>query len=957
MFKKLFFFSILVVVLLPVAGYSATWEVITHGGFDAAVSAWRKVALIFSDGNYSGLFISAAVLGALVLYVATYVKIATGTKAPVQSWFTSFMLGLVLYAAFVVPKDSIIIYDETLNRGPVQIDGIPKIAAVSVGLLNKIEKGLVDIITTSSDPASDYRFTAGGIAYNVLGGLQAGLYNLPVNFKQTLANYVKDCIFPETQRPGTVLNSDAIFDGSQKAEFVIRQAENPSLYVVSFMNPAAPQGEPQLCSEVGEDLISWLNTPDNVKPALQAACALAGYDPTVPQSLNVCLNTTQATVSSLTGNEIPALLGGGSFTSQALFSQVMLDVVTSASPDLAIKAAATSQTMSQFIGLGIHANAWIPILKESLMALAVGLIPLMALLIITPLAGRALSVMFGMMLWLTMWGIIDAVVHSFGVDYAQMAAESLKATTGGASGLATMLTFPSYSAKIAATFGALRWAGLMLSSVITAMFIKFGGTALAMLAGSIASMPQSSGAAAGQGMLTNPASVVQGSIMPTMTMASAASVTPGGLRGLIQGQTNWSAGQMAGQAIAGNELGVKAIAQGAYGNMAMSIGQGAGNLETANKYGMTPFEYGKAKATTNLSLDTRGVVSRTEGKYLYDPVTGVTPIEVNTGLISAGLQRSKEASYQQVFSKIKEAIDSKGIHEAWKIYTEHKDLFTAAEQGKLEGLFRKALVVDRSSGGSDGDKSSVGGRSSFNTSLGAEADAGFGGKVPAETPSGGKAPGPGGGNASAGAGANMNSSKYYQYEHQASTENRDQIKNEIARVFTDVYLRTQTKESTDASGRSWAKELLNSTDLKEASRAAEEYKEAEKLSQTISTNMMPIVLDRIAREKFGGDFDLRGGEDAYIKAYRYLVNQVYRGNYTEIQKYLDKDYNAQKQNLPGQNVPKEVNQTIENTEKTINEDGVPLKASTPPPGRKGVTLGTEGKKSLNLQKKEQRIIK
>ena len=178
-----------------------------------------------------------------------------------------------------------------------------------------------------------------------------------------------------------------------------------------------------------------------------------------------------------------------------------------------------------------------------------------------------------------MWGIIDAVIHSFAIEQAFNNASMLKSTDGYASGITAMMLFPTYSQKVVAMFGAVRWFGLMLSSVITGMFLKFGGTAMAMLAGSLSGTVQSTGAAYGEKVLRNPAGLYNDAIAQT-SITNAAKMTHGGLAGYMEGMTAHQTGNLAGQAMLGSELGARKIAEGVRGGMMQGIasGIGAGNV-------------------------------------------------------------------------------------------------------------------------------------------------------------------------------------------------------------------------------------------------------------------------------------------------------------------------------------------------------------------------------------------
>ncbi|NTW88176.1 MAG: conjugal transfer protein TraG, partial [Desulfobulbaceae bacterium] len=120
--------------------------------------------------------------------------------------------------------------------------------------------------------------------------------------------------------------------------------------------------------------------------------------------------------------------------------------------------------------------------------------PFLALFLPTPVVGKALSAMFGFFCFLTIWGITDAVVHTAAMDYAQYAFEEMRQSSLG---VYSMAAFPSLSEKMLSMFGIIRSSGIMLASLFTMMLIKFGGHALAMMAGSLSGAVSGAGGAAG----------------------------------------------------------------------------------------------------------------------------------------------------------------------------------------------------------------------------------------------------------------------------------------------------------------------------------------------------------------------------------------------------------------------------------------------------------------------------
>ncbi len=658
---------------------SAEWEYVTHGGYDAAVNAWKRVALIFSDSGYKGLFISVIVLGALAIFVSTYIRIATGARAGALSWATPVLAGMAMYVAFIAPRDSLVIYDEALNRGPYRVSGIPIILTTSAGLLNKIERGFIDIISTSSDPASDYRINAGGTGWSLLDSVSVTSVVSPNEFS-TFNRFVQDCVFPELLRDGTILDINKIASGEQQYDIIISESANPALYTVVYNTNAS--GDSVTCYDAAQRVTGIINRAQTNQNALKAICASKGYDVNNVASLNTCKNLIESSLQYTFPNLTSPTGGYGLFVAQKVMADAFQQVMVSKSPSVAISTLATYQTQSQLIGLGVHANSWIPVIKESLTAVAIGISPLILLFAATPLVGRAISLVLGMFVWLTMWAVIDAVIHSFGVDLAQQASQAIRVVSPDM-GLASMYMFPGYSAKIAAVFGALRWSGLMLASVITGMLIRFGGTALAMLAGSIASTPQSSGAAYGSAVAKNAGGVLQSEILPTQTWANAA-IVAGGVGNLMKGLQEVGAGDMAGRARAGAASGAAKIAQSVANSLSHSWGSGIG-------YGsmQTAFEIGKTQTQMAIG-NVRGKKLLAEAFSFGDNMEGFQMWEASGSIIDKKMAQRLQALG---FFGIEEGMKATGY--GVDQYGNIKYLTAETQDGKRQVLYKDGMLTER----------------------------------------------------------------------------------------------------------------------------------------------------------------------------------------------------------------------------------------------------------------------
>ena len=147
------------------------------------------------------------------------------------------------------------------------------------------------------------------------------------------------------------------------------------------------------------------------------------------------------------------------------------------------------------LGIGLTMNEWIPIIRAVMTAIAIGVIPFLVLFLFTPVVGKALSVMFGFFVFLTTWGITDAVIHGAAMDYASYAFEDMRQSNLG---VYAMAAFPTISIKLLGDVWSDPFGRIMLASFFSMMLIRFGGHALAMLAGNLSRIVQSAGAQAGQ---------------------------------------------------------------------------------------------------------------------------------------------------------------------------------------------------------------------------------------------------------------------------------------------------------------------------------------------------------------------------------------------------------------------------------------------------------------------------
>lgn len=469
---------------VPVSAFALDAEYYTWGGFDAVASGFQRLALIFSDGGYRGLFFSITVIAFALGGGAVVVRATTGVRVNPVSWLFPILAGVVIYLGLVVPTGTIHLYDEQTNKY-VAIGGIPDGIVAIAGVLNLVERGMVEIISTAGDPRS-YVYQAGGAGFLGLFEASSSVLTTDDTLMDTSINkYIEDCVSFELVRPGTTLTVDDFRRTTTDFREPLAKGDSPAIYTV-YYDLTVPQGQTMTCQEAWVKINRYISDPVHLDENMKGICAQIGYDITEGGSFQLCKNSLQATLTDLG----VAHATTDDFIRQSYLAQRLHDVYRSGDLD----SISNYKFLLNSTGSMRAANEWLPIMKGVLTAVALGLVPFLALFIPTPLLGKAVGVMFGFFIWLTSWGVTDAILHQFLMDYGTRALEVLRQHGNGTGfGMDAFYFMPDETFKILGMFGTVRMSGLMLATVITGILVRFGGHALAMMGGSLMGQVQSAG--------------------------------------------------------------------------------------------------------------------------------------------------------------------------------------------------------------------------------------------------------------------------------------------------------------------------------------------------------------------------------------------------------------------------------------------------------------------------------
>jgi hypothetical protein len=167
---------LLSLALLPGTAAAADMDFYTWNAFEETVAAFQRVALVLRDPAFAVFVMVFAVAGVLIGGLLVGVKGIKGQQVNPVGFLIPALIGVALFRAFIWPTGTLFIYDPVRND-TAAVGDVPDAVVIMAGLLNKVERGVREIVeTASADPAAE---RAGALRYSlVLNALNARGTNL-----------------------------------------------------------------------------------------------------------------------------------------------------------------------------------------------------------------------------------------------------------------------------------------------------------------------------------------------------------------------------------------------------------------------------------------------------------------------------------------------------------------------------------------------------------------------------------------------------------------------------------------------------------------------------------------------------------------------------------------------------------------------------------------------------------
>lgn len=440
-------------------------EYVVMGGFSTIVNAFTRVKLIFNDNQYASMvtaFVVMGMLSALLLKSAKggYEYLETGKAQMGMGWLGLTMLGTIVYFGLVQPKGTIHIYDQSRNQYQA-VSGIPDFLILTAGVTNQAYQAFVDM--SNRNTATTTRFTGEGTPIKMLLGI---LNRNGAQFDPYLTANVKamwNQCSPVAETRG--FDPRSLKSGSSVLDVVSALAplRNQAVYT-SWVSPSNPQGATVTCDQAYVSLKSDLGNPAAYGARIADICTKNGYTSGNATQLAECKSRMEDGLQTIFGASGLSL---NTAMSNVLVSQAITDAMLQNNPDVATTMLTNRAMINGGMADAITNPEWLSFIMAGVIAIILSVTPLLLLLVFTPLMGKALTLLFGLWIFITSWQIADALLLQAGTDEILTAMNDLKSM---GLGIDAVQMGPSSTMKAMSVMASARETALQIAMLIAGLF-------------------------------------------------------------------------------------------------------------------------------------------------------------------------------------------------------------------------------------------------------------------------------------------------------------------------------------------------------------------------------------------------------------------------------------------------------------------------------------------------------
>ncbi|MCG3471409.1 conjugal transfer protein TraG N-terminal domain-containing protein [Xenorhabdus bovienii] len=406
---------LLLLILIPSVSFaSLDMEYVVQGGFSTVVNAFTRIKFMFNDRQYSSLMAAMVVFGIVsgLMYRAAkggVELLETGKASMGLGWLAYTLIGTMIWFGLMVPKGTIHIYDQTRNQYQ-PVSGIPDFITFVAGGTNLIYQAFTDMANTNT--ATTTRFSGEGMPIKVLMALMTrNGASFDPYISKSITEMWKQCS-PIAETRGFDANN--LKTGSTTFNIVstLSALRNPAVFT-TWYSAANPGGSTVSCTTAYSNLQSAMGSPTAYDSRLKDICSKLGYNSANAASYVDCKGRMEDTLQTVYGSTtvtLNAAIGG------IMVSQAISDALVQQNPEVAGTMLANRSMVNSALSDASTNPEWLTTIMAGVMAIILSMTPMLILLVVTPLMGKALTLLLGMWVFLTAWQVADTLLLQAATD-------------------------------------------------------------------------------------------------------------------------------------------------------------------------------------------------------------------------------------------------------------------------------------------------------------------------------------------------------------------------------------------------------------------------------------------------------------------------------------------------------------------------------------------------------------
>ena len=668
-----------------VASAATQMQYIVYNAFDETVQSFQRLALITGDSVFvmmAGCFVAASIVMSASFFAAE--GMAKKANNPF-GFLIQAAAGLALFFGAVVPKGTIYVYDQVLNKNQA-VGGIPSLIVFFAGGMNAVERELTRMVDTAA--ATPYSNDGGDLGYQMIyAASRATQYD--ADLERTIGQYVMDCGLTAvgTNQNGATMNE--LLRSSEDLRDTLEKYTHPS-WPTTYYPANNSGGIPGSCADSWTYIKGQLDnvTGGPIDALVNQVCSEAGFDPADAAALLKC-KSLQAEAAQNFGIS-PA--SSGVFLRNFIVQKGMMNMLMR--PDFTASQGmlVNRSMMAEGFGSTEALNQWVPRIRAMMMALILGILPIPLLFVATNLVYKAVGLVIGLFVFMSLWGVTDAIAVQIARDAAANVFAPLMTKHVG---FESLMLAPTASMQALAIYGKYRMMAMGMATLIAGALFKFSSASMGNTAEVAGNDVAGKGGTAGsntmtpEGMQSTMGSLAQsgGAMAQVSTHGATTSLSTGAMPSL-------SAGAAQASYLEGANRGVGGRAPEGFDSMTRAlgdldgggkVGKGGGLLEASHQRGERGIDSAAKSGSAETQLGIGGNIGGLEGVKRLADHRGQSVQDVSAGVSSAtrahdGEQTlSRQDSARQLTGDKDGDINVAGISGITSAATPLADLETASK--------------------------------------------------------------------------------------------------------------------------------------------------------------------------------------------------------------------------------------------------------------------------------------